>query len=141
MAGRAPSPRRLARQPTEGQLQDQIVQGLAALGYVVLQVGRWVRQSKCPRCGAWSTPRSGHGNTPGSPDLLISHPAWGAGPIWCAVELKTPAVATVFGRLAAGRVRPEQRALADLGLVRIATSLEEVLAALAAVAAVLDRPP
>jgi hypothetical protein len=122
-------------------LQDQIVQGLELLGYVVLQVGRWVRQTKCPHCGRWSTPRGGHGNTPGSPDLLISHPRWGRAPVWCAVELKTPEAMTVFGHLPAGRVRPEQRALADLGLVRIATSLEDVLAAVNEVALLLRVRP
>jgi hypothetical protein len=53
------------------------------------------------------------------------------------VELKTPEAMTVFGHLPAGRVRPEQRALADLGLVYIATSLEDVLAAVARVESTL----
>lgn len=115
---------------SESQLQDQIVEGLERMGYVCLQVGRWVRQAQCPRCKAWSTPRCGHGNTPGSPDLFVTHPDWGKPARWIGMEIKTPTVRTLTGTLPGGRLRKEQKALAEMGLIAVVRSWEEAEAAI-----------
>lgn len=112
--------------PSEAQVQDAIVRGLRTLGYTVLQLGRWRRQTKCPVCGAWHTPRGGWGNETGTPDLLVGHPAWGNR--WLALEVKAPGARSLVGVVPPGRVRPEQAALVRAGLSTIVHSWEEAFA-------------
>lgn len=113
--------------PTEAQVQDAIVQGLRLLGYEVLETGRWRQQTRCPGCGAWHTPHTGYGNTPGCPDVLVAHTRWGNR--WLGLEVKAPGAATLLGTVAPGRIRAEQRRLADLGFTVIVHSWEEALSA------------
>jgi hypothetical protein len=132
---RAVSQPRLTRQmihkPTESQLQDQIVDGLRRCGWTVLEVGRWRRRVQCPcGCGHWFTPRGGS-TTPGAPDLLVCRPGDGH-THWRAIELKTPPVRTLAGTLPGGRLRKEQRALAELGLIAVVRTWEEAQVAVEA---------
>ena len=123
------SVRQLTRQPTESELQAQICEGLDKLGYEVLQTGRPPKPVQCPSCGHWHTPKSGTNNSKGINDLfatLRKHRR----PIWTAMELKVPALHTLLGSAPAGRLRPEQRALVEAGLIVCVHSLEECLAAL-----------
>ena len=117
----------MVRAPNESELQSAIVQALQALGWTVLELGRWHRQVRCPDCGAYFTPRSGTGSTPGAPDLLVSRTGRST---WHALELKVPAISTLLGTAPAGRLSKEQQELADAGLTVIIHSLEEALAAL-----------
>lgn len=118
--------RQAARLPTEAQVQATIVEGLRLLGYVVLQLGRWRRQTQCPVCDSWHTPRGGWGNETGTPDLLVGHPDWGNR--WICLEVKAPGGRSLFGAVRPGRVRPEQAALVQAGVSTIVHSWEEALA-------------
>ena len=126
-----PSLRRMARLPSESQLQAQIVQGLRLLGYSVLECGRFVRQVQCDPehggCGRYFTPTAGYGNSLGVPDLLVADPAW-ANPVWVGIELKRPTVRTTIGTVRGGVLRKEQRDLAMAGRVVVCHDLDEVLA-------------
>lgn len=120
------APRHPVLLPSEAQVQSTIVEGLRMLGYTVLQLGRWRRQTQCPRCGEWHTPRGGYGNEPGTPDLLVGRASWGNR--WVALELKRPGGRSLLGTARRGAIRPEQRVLAEAGVVEIVTSWEEALA-------------
>jgi hypothetical protein len=109
--------------PTEDDIQKQITTGLRLLGYLVLVTS--VRVRRCPHCGR---PGAGkYGTTPGVPDLLTRGPRWPRY-LWAGLEVKRPG----------GRVRPEQKALAEAGAVAIVTSLDEALAVLQWVEGSLD---
>lgn len=95
---------------------------------MALEMGRWRKQLRCPTCGHFFTPRGSNANTPGAPDLLISHVAWPA-PLWLGVELKTGPDA---------EVQPEQRALCEAGRTLIAWTWEQVWAAIQAAEAVMQ---
>jgi hypothetical protein len=94
----------------EASIQATVKQALETLGYTVLEIAKG-RSAKA--AGAWT------GTTPGTPDLFVSHAAWGE-PTWIGIELKTKT----------GRVRPEQQALADKGLTKICRSVYEALFAI-----------
>jgi hypothetical protein len=79
-----------------------------------METGKGRGKTKC-RCGAWVTATGWQGNTVGLPDLYIHRPLWGN--IALPIELKTPT----------GRVRPEQKALADAGVTTICRSVEDVV--------------
>lgn len=100
----------------EEEIQRSIIQGLEAYGYTVLQTSRRVK--RCRVCGQY--PGAGDGVTKGLPDLIIGrhgfggHPS-GWGPLLLGLEVKGAKTA----------VRPEQRDLADRGLIAIVRSWEE----------------
>ena len=79
-----------------------------------METGKGRGKTKC-RCGAWVTATGWQGNTVGLPDLYIHRPLWGN--IALPIELKTPT----------GRVRPEQKVLADAGVTTICRSVEDVV--------------
>lgn len=90
---------------TESQVQRQIVDGLTALGYIVLETTTHVRHGK-----GWAT-----GQDKGVPDLLVTHRHWPTG-CWLGIEVKVP------------KGRPssrEQRALIDGGRVIVARSFAD----------------
>lgn len=98
---------------TENEIQRQIVQGLTALGYVVLVTSRRVK--RCRTCGNWQ--RGDDGATKGIPDLMVWRNGWDG---WYGLEVKSPT----------GKVRPEQADLVHRGTpVVIVRSWEEALAA------------
>jgi hypothetical protein len=121
-----PSLRQLTYRPSEKQLQAQIVGGLRAAGYIVLETGHYVKQTRCPRCGEWHTPHTGTANTPGTSDLLVSHPKWPVA-IMVALELKTPEYRTLLGTIPAGRLSKEQKDLAQLGRIAVVRSIEDAM--------------
>ena len=98
---------------TEAQIQEQIVEGLRALGYEVLVTSaRSVRQ--------------GYGADHGVPDLLVSHRSWDMA--WLGLEVKRPD----------GPVRwshPEQERLWRAGRTAVVRSLEDAGFAIATFAA------
>lgn len=115
----------------EAQTQDAIVELLQdRLGYTVKEIGRWRQQVMCPcGCGHWFTPHNGMPNSPGTPDLIVTHPRFVTKrPWWLAIECKAPGGRSLFGAIQPGRIRPEQQELVDAGMVAIAHSLEEALA-------------
>lgn len=101
----------------ENALQNSVVNLLRSLGYTVMETGKARSKSRC-RCGAWVTAGGWQGNTVGLPDLYIHRPSWGN--IALPIEMKTPT----------GRVRPEQKALADAGVTTICRSVDDVVATL-----------
>lgn len=94
---------------SEDTIQQCIVQGLTAYGYTVLVTSR--RLKRCRNCGAW--PGGADGATRGIPDLLVTRKGWG--PRWIGLEVKGPTT----------RVRPEQKALMESGMIVIVRSWEE----------------
>ncbi len=102
-----------------------VVEGLTLRRYWVLEIGRWRKQARCPGCGNWFTPTGGYGNTPGTPDLAISHNRWPPG-CWLLVELK---------KEHDSRVRPSQRPLIEAERAVLAWTWEQVWAAVKAMEA------
>lgn len=98
----------------ENALQNSVVNLLRSLGYTVMETGKTRTKSRC-RCGAWVTAGGWQGNTVGLPDLYIHRVSWGV--IALPIEMKTPT----------GRVRPEQKALADAGVTTICRSVDDVV--------------
>lgn len=96
----------------ESDVEAEVVGGLRLLGYTVLVTSRRVKL--CPHCGGRQ--RGDDGASRGIPDLIVSHPSWGRG-VWLGAELKSPT----------GRLRPEQRELADAGRIVVWRSLEDAL--------------
>lgn len=96
--------------PREDEIQRQIVQGLSALGFLVLVTSRRVK--RCRHCGNWG--RGDDGATRGIPDLLISRPGWKR---WLGAEIKS----------ATGKLRPEQQDLHERGLTVVWRSWEDAL--------------
>ncbi len=127
--------------PTEAALQSSVVQGLRVLGYTVMETGLPTRKTKCPKCTFWFTPKTGKLNTPGTPDLYVSHVKWGVRwqglPLWIGLECKAPGGRSLFGAVQPGTVKPEQRELANLGLTVLIHSWDETLAALRRVEAII----
>lgn len=101
---------------TEKQLQEQIVNYLRWQRYEVLEVGKGRKGVTCPTCHSFHVPSGWQGNTPGCPDLFVSHPRWKEG-TWIGVELKTEK----------GAIREEQQRLLDASRVYIARSLDDVI--------------
>jgi hypothetical protein len=101
----------------EKQLQRQIVDYLRLHGYIVLEVGSYRQQARCPSCGAFFYARGSYGNSIGTPDLFIA-PAKDPSAMWLGVELKRP--------FSTPKLRPEQAALAEKKRIRIVQSLKEV---------------
>ncbi|MDB5057246.1 MAG: hypothetical protein JWO59_718 [Chloroflexi bacterium] len=96
---------------SEADIQRGIVDGLRAMGYIVLETERYRR--KCS-CGSYA--RGSHG-TPGQPDLFVSHEAWGNQ--WLGLECKKPG----------GRIRPEQAELAARGVTVVVRNWEDAVRA------------
>ena len=97
--------------PSEDEIQGQIVQGLRALCFTVLVTT--VRPKRCPQCQRWG--KEGSGATKGIPDLFFSRQEWGNR--LYGAEIKS----------ATGRLRPEQKVLADRGMTFVWRSLEDAL--------------
>jgi RNA polymerase subunit RPABC4/transcription elongation factor Spt4 len=102
---------------TEAQLQNMVRSTLALLGYTVLEVGKSRGKQRCPRCGTYAYATGWQGNTVGVPDLYIHAPWWKI-PCGIAIELKTET----------GKVRTEQKNLADQTMTSICRTVECVLA-------------
>ena len=121
-----------ATRASEAALIKQWEQWGGLKGYTVLRLGQDIhfiscpccqnklRQIYCPKCEQWSKYQIFSQNTPGTPDTFWSHPAFGHN-IWKGLEGKKDEHAAV---------RPEQAALAALGLVDVVWSLEMVQEAL-----------
>lgn len=101
---------------TEAQLQNIVRSTLALLGYTVLEVGKSRGKQRCTRCGSYSYATGWQGNTVGVPDLYIHAPWWKI-PCGIAIELKTET----------GKVRTEQKHLAEQSMTTICRSVECVL--------------
>lgn len=97
----------------ESQIQQTVVDGLRAAGYVVLVTNAALAPVTV---GGKKHYSRGHLATPGVPDLLISHQAWPPA-LWFGLEMKGEKTA----------VSPEQRHLADLGRIAIARSWEDAV--------------
>lgn len=90
---------------TEREVQDQVRKALRSLGYTVLSTSS----------GASGRPRKFHNNQDkGVPDLLVSKEGWG---VWIGLEVKSEK----------GALQPEQRDLADKGMVFVVRSLDDAL--------------
>lgn len=89
---------------SEKQREKNAVDTLRRLGYEVLTTGKPV-PVMCRNCRAHQFAAT-TGNTPGTPDVLVSHPDW---PIKCYKGLETK-------KSGKAPRRPEQVRLADLGL-------------------------
>jgi hypothetical protein len=117
---------------TEAQTQDAIVEMLHdRLGWTVKEIGRWRQAVECPKCHTRFVPHNGMPNTPGAPDLYVTHPriiTRFQAPIWLAIECKAPGGRSLFGAIQPGRVRPEQQELVNAGMVALAHSVPEALA-------------
>ncbi len=62
---------------TEREKQDEGQNWLQDHGYKVLVAGQYMHRTQCRNCGEWGFPKGGQGstsNSPGYPDLAISHP-------------------------------------------------------------------
>ena len=115
--------------PTEKELQHSVIEGLERLGCVVIPLGAFRTRVKCPcGCGHWFFPPGGYGNGVAAPDLLVGREDMGLN--LRGIELKAPGGMSLFGKVQPGHIRPEQQALADKGLISIAHSFDEVVAAL-----------
>lgn len=101
---------------TEEGVQSRIIQALGWLGHTVLStVHRWKRQT-CPACGYTFWPKGGYGSDKGIGDLLVGVPK--AKPrLWLMLDVKRPG----------GKLSPEQKALADKGLLWRVESEQEAL--------------
>ena len=97
----------------EEQVQAAIVRALRSAGYEVLITSR--RRRRCVYCGRYSA--GGDGVSRGLPDLLVWDAVRGG---WVGIEVKGPRTA----------VSPEQRALAERGMIVVCRTVEEALAAL-----------
>lgn len=100
---------------SEADSQRTIIEGLRALGYHVEVTSR-VRR-RCPRCKQFSS--GGDGASKGLADLMVGRDGWG--PLRLALEVKgshTP-------------LSPEQTDLRDRGLIEVAHSWEDAIAAVA----------
>ncbi len=99
---------------TEADTQKLLTDWLAWSGYEVLVTSRqWTR---CAECG--SRERKQDGATRGLPDILVWKAGWTG---WLGVEVKTKT----------GRLRPEQKRLADMGSIVVVRGLEDLQLALA----------
>ena len=117
---RARTPRLTLKPPSEAvseaQRQTAVVTVLRSLGYTVLLIGQ-KRQPIFCKCGKMHWPIT-TANTPGSPDLIISHPRWGQGAMM-GIEMKIPG----------GARRKEQLVLASQGMTVIVETVKEALEA------------
>jgi len=107
--------KRARRRPavSEDQVQAAIVRALRGAGHEVLITSR--RRRRCVHCGRYSA--GGDGVSRGLPDLLVWDQRRRG---WIGIEVKGPRTA----------VSPEQRELADRGMIVVVRSVEEALAAL-----------
>jgi hypothetical protein len=101
---------------TEAAFQSQVRHVLAALGYTIIEVGKTRAKVKCAKCGVMSHSTGWQGNTPGAPDLYI-HASWWQHPVAIAIELKTTS----------GRVRENQKHLANMGMTVVCRRLRAVI--------------
>jgi hypothetical protein len=101
---------------TEADFQRQVRHVLAALGYYIIEVGKTRAKVKCAKCGMMGHATGWQGNTPGAPDLYI-HASWWKHPVALAIELKTPS----------GRVREQQKHLADMKMTKVCRKLRTVI--------------
>lgn len=69
----------------EEDIQRTVVEGLEALGFVVLVTSR--RRKQCLQCGATDT--RGDGVSEGVPDLIVTHYSW-RDYAWMGIEMKGP---------------------------------------------------
>ena len=102
---------------SEAQKQSEAVAWLKQRGYTVLVTGAFVKKMACEKCGHWQFPHTGFGNSPGVPDLLISHTRWGKR-VFSPLEFK---------RDEKSDRKPEQVALVDAGLSVFVWSLPMAL--------------
>lgn len=101
---------------SEADVQQAIIEGLTALGYLVEVTSR--QRKRCPHCDRYSS--GGDGASKGLADLMIGREAWGCMRI--ALEVKgshTP-------------LSPEQDDLCRRGMIFVARSWEDAVAAVAA---------
>lgn len=110
-------------EPSEDEVQTVIVDGLRAMGCIVLITTRRVK--KCQGCGKIN--HVGDGVSKGVADLLVRRKDWPAG-VYLSLEVKKP-----------GKVKwssMEQRLLCEVGDVLVVQSLEEAVEAVKALAGV-----
>lgn len=91
---------------TEREIQDGIRSALRKLGYTVLSTS-----------GVGRAKHARNNQDKGVPDLLVSKDGWG---VWIGLEVKAPK----------GALKPEQKDLADRGMVFVVRSLDDALAVL-----------
>ncbi len=100
---------------SEADVQATIIEGLLALGYTVETTSR-VRR-RCVHCGRWSS--GGDGASKGLADLMVGRESWG----WMRMALEVKGSETPLS--------PEQKELFDRGLIEVARSWEDAIAAVA----------
>lgn len=113
--------------PSEEQVQNAIQQALLACRYRVLSTVHRYRMQPCPECGQTIRPSGGYGSSPGVPDLLVSHDAWGRDSsgraLWSGIEVKGPKTP----------LSPEQEELEAAGRIVVVRSWREAVEAVEAV--------
>lgn len=109
-----PGPQRRRVVEREEPVQARIIRALTLAGFTVLSTVQRKRRVRCFKCGASQWPPGGTGTTPGVPDLLVCVPGG-------LVGLEVKGTRT--------QVRPEQKALARAGHIRIVRSVEEAMEA------------
>ena len=112
---------------TEDQIQGQIVDGLRALGYVVLITSR--RRKKCPFCGKYAS--GGDGADKGVPDLLVADKD-DRDYTWVGLEVKRPG-----GKWSS----PEQKELAGQKWTARVESFDQAVRVLAEIGLMSPRNP
>ena len=100
---------------SEADVQATIVEGLRALGYHVEITAR--QRRACSHCHKFS--HRGDGSSKGLADLMIGRESWG----WMRMDLEVKGSETPLS--------PEQRELFDRGLIEVARSWEDAVAAVA----------
>lgn len=101
---------------TEDGIQQRIVQALSWAGYRVLSTVHRYKRQTCAQCGHNQWAQGGYGATKGIGDLLVAVPK--ARPrLWLMLDVKRPG----------GKLSPEQKALADKGLLWRVESEQEAL--------------
>ncbi len=124
---RADKKPRLAR-VSEKDLERQVDEALAALGYERLILGGTRPRVRCPACTQSFHPGGYQGNTPGTPDRMYRHPAWPQC-LWAAIELKGEKTA----------VRATQQAMQERGGTVIVHTVVEALSILSDIEEELRR--
>ena len=125
---------------SEAQRQQAVITTLRSLGYEVLLLGQ-KRQPIFCKCGKKHWPIT-TANTPGTPDLMVSHARWAKGKDgyvppngqlapWCGIEMKAPGTTR----------RPEQMIFNAQGFTAIVETVQEALDAVLRLEKAMGIPP
>lgn len=102
---------------SEEQIQQSILQGLTAYGYIVFSTSRRVK--RCRNCGRWPG-SGGDGVTQGLPDLIVTRESWDG--VLLGIEVKGPKT----------RISTEQKELVEGNVIMFVRSWDEACFAVCA---------